>query len=287
MHLRSFAGVMSVGGLSGVAGGMATRLVESGGKSAGTLTDVIGDAAVGAGTAGLLKGGGAVFSKVAKAVAPKAARALSKIRALTSEKAFQKQYKQLGQAARKANPCNCFAAGTLVWTESGLRAIETLKVGDQMLSWSEQTGEVALKPITETLVTPDRPLIDLAISGTASGDVITTTPGHPFWVEGTGWVHAGELTGGDALRLLATEGDVGVDAAPRRGPAYGTVFNLTVAEFHTYFVGTTGVLLHNASPCDAGHLVRFGPGPESAQSLAADAARAEANGFPHGVSTRL
>lgn len=36
-----------------------------------------------------------------------------------------------------------------------------------------------------------------------------------------------------------------------------------------------------------GHLVRFGPGPETPESLAADAAKAESAGFPHGVSTRL
>jgi RHS repeat-associated protein len=36
-----------------------------------------------------------------------------------------------------------------------------------------------------------------------------------------------------------------------------------------------------------GYLVRFGKGPESAEALAAAAARAEANGFPHGVSTKL
>lgn len=28
-----------------------------------------------------------------------------------------------------------------------------------------------------------------------------------------------------------------------------TVYNLTVADFHTYFVGDAGVLVHNASPC--------------------------------------
>jgi RHS repeat-associated protein len=36
-----------------------------------------------------------------------------------------------------------------------------------------------------------------------------------------------------------------------------------------------------------GHLVRFGKGPETVSQLAADAARAEAAGFPHGVSTML
>jgi hypothetical protein len=52
---------------------------------------------------------------------------------------------------------------------------------------------------------------------------------------------------------------------------------------------------HGLSKCAQGdsataekatHLVRFGKGPESAESLAADAARAEAAGFPHGVSTK-
>jgi hypothetical protein len=36
-----------------------------------------------------------------------------------------------------------------------------------------------------------------------------------------------------------------------------------------------------------GHLVRFGKGPETAEQLAEQAAKAEAAGFPHGVSTRL
>ncbi|MCP3996960.1 MAG: hypothetical protein GY722_18140 [bacterium] len=35
------------------------------------------------------------------------------------------------------------------------------------------------------------------------------------------------------------------------------------------------------------HLVRFGKGAETASQLGADAARAEAAGFPHGVSTKL
>jgi RHS repeat-associated protein len=95
-----FAAVMGMGAASGVAGGATTRLVESGGKSAGTLSDVVGDAVVGAATAGLVKGGAAVLGKAAKAVAPKAVRALGRIRALTSEKLFQKQYKLLGQAGR-------------------------------------------------------------------------------------------------------------------------------------------------------------------------------------------
>ena len=41
--------------------------------------------------------------------------------------------------------------------------------------------------------------------------------------------------------------------------------------------------MHNANEC----LIRFGQTAESAAKLADDAARAVANGFPHGVSTKL
>ncbi|MBP6012311.1 MAG: Hint domain-containing protein [Alphaproteobacteria bacterium] len=41
----------------------------------------------------------------------------------------------------------CFAAGTLVDTDKGLRAIETIKVGDLVLSRSDVTGQTAYKPV--------------------------------------------------------------------------------------------------------------------------------------------
>jgi hypothetical protein len=230
------------------------------------LTNIVTDAFVGAGTAGLVKGGGAVVSNIAKKAAPKVANAVGRIRSLSSEKIFQKQYKALGQAARKASPCNCFGKGTLVWTATGPRPIEELRVGDQVLSWSEETGEIALKAVTETFVTPDRPLLDLVVTGATISEVITTTPGHPFWVEGTGWVHAAELTRGDILRLVEVSAlDLGSTlGGAARGPgedyyghrpARGTVYNLTVADFHTYFVGNGGVLVHNSSPCQTARFI--------------------------------
>jgi RHS repeat-associated protein len=90
-----FAAVMGMGAVSGVAGGATTRLVESGGKSAGTLSDVVGDAVVGAVTAGAVKGGSAAIGKAAKAVAPKAARALSKVRT-TAADGVDHVYRKLG-----------------------------------------------------------------------------------------------------------------------------------------------------------------------------------------------
>ncbi len=56
--------VMGSGAVSSAAGGVAERLAASGGKSAGTVGDVLVDAGVGAVSAGLLKGGGAVLKRV-------------------------------------------------------------------------------------------------------------------------------------------------------------------------------------------------------------------------------
>ena len=95
-----YAAVMAMGAASGAAGGVSQRLYDSGGKDAGTVTDVVLDSAIGAVTAGIFKG--AIVKKATRAAAPKAARALGRIRALTSEKAFQKQYKQLGGGNRRS-----------------------------------------------------------------------------------------------------------------------------------------------------------------------------------------
>ena len=75
-------------------------------------------------------------------------------------------------------------------------------------------------------------------------------------------------------------------SAAGTGSSFGgyTVYNLTVADGHTLFVGTTGggTWVHNAGPCDT--LTRFGSDYENAEKFAADAANAESRGYTHGVS---
>lgn len=80
------------------------------------------------------------------------------------------------------------------------------------------------------------------------GQVIRTTAEHPFYAWGKGWVPCHELVVGDTLlgedgRWLTVEDllDTGV---------WETVYNLRVADFHTYFVGCDewgfSVWAHNA-----------------------------------------
>ena len=68
----------------------------------------------------------------------------------------------------------------------------------------------------------------------ANGQVIRTTPEHPFFEAFKGWVAADALATGDTIR---TDGGwVTVEEVFDTG-CYETVYNLRVAEFHTYFVG--------------------------------------------------
>jgi Flp pilus assembly pilin Flp len=144
------------------------------------------------------------------------------------------------------NP-RCFGAGTLVSTSHGPRPIETIQEGDLLWSRDEESGAVDLRPVLERYVTPDQPVMDLTVATSDGGETLRPTPGHPFWVTGEGWVSAEKLTihgelwspFGEPIHLALP-----LPSAPVIN--YETVYNFEVAEFHTYFVGRHGVLVHNA-----------------------------------------
>jgi hypothetical protein len=137
-------------------------------------------------------------------------------------------------------PHSCFVKGTLVWTKTGKRPIETLRMGDFVLSRNVESGELAYKPVLGTTVRPPRPIVKLS----AGDEQIFATLGHPIWVAGAGWRMAKELSSGDVLH--GVNEPVRLSAAT---PAEDDVaYNLIVADFSTYFVGNAGILVHDNSP---------------------------------------
>jgi hypothetical protein len=136
--------------------------------------------------------------------------------------------------------CECFSAGTPVWTKSGERPIETLGLGDLVLSQNVETGELAYKPVIGRTVRPPSTLLKVSIGG----DELLTTRGHPFWVAGAGWRMAREIESGAILH--------GITCAPRIEAVEPAIdaeaYNLVVADFNTYFVGESGVLVHDNTP---------------------------------------
>ena len=143
----------------------------------------------------------------------------------------------------------CFAAGTplVVDFEGNSRSIEDIEVGDYVLARSEfdAAGPLELKRVEEKFVRV-APVMELVVRG----QVITTTAEHPFYVAGEErFVPAGELTLNHAL--VDSQGFPVAIEAIRPTDRLITVYNLRVADFHTYFVGGKlwqfDAWVHNAS----------------------------------------
>ena len=99
------------------------------------------------------------------------------------------------------------------------------------------------KTVLETYIREVTTLVHL----TVNGEEIVTTETHPFYVNNRGFVNAGELIVGDELLdvngnvLLVENFDVELTDKPVK------VYNFQVEDFHTYYAGGLGVLVHNAS----------------------------------------
>src|SRR5262249_31156891 len=126
----------------------------------------------------------------------------------------------------------CFAAGTKLWTPGGYRNVEDLAVGDLVYSRTEHdpAGPVEAKAVEARF---ERYAVVLHLH--LGGQVVRTTGEHPFFVHGKGWTKAADLATGDWL--LAADGSwVPVEEVFDTG-AWEVVYNLRVADHHTYFVG--------------------------------------------------
>jgi hypothetical protein len=139
----------------------------------------------------------------------------------------------------------CFAAGTPILTDGGWKPIEDVRPGDRVLSAPEDDPDAPpVYRFVEETFQRYSPVMELRVGGRT----ILTTAEHPFWVDGKGWVDAQQLRAGDLLRthdgrlLPIEEAGRPREAAP--------VYNMRVAEYHTYFIGCDewgfGVWAHNA-----------------------------------------
>jgi hypothetical protein len=135
---------------------------------------------------------------------------------------------------------SCFAAGTPVHTQNGLRTIESVQIGDRVLTANEHTGALGYQPVLAALHNKPAFVIKIRIGE----HEIRATPIHRFWKVGQGWVMARDLRPGDQVRALGEVAVVKTVQSDRVEP----VFNLTVMKSHSFFVGENGLLVHDSSP---------------------------------------
>ena len=142
------------------------------------------------------------------------------------------------QDSGKIDPC--FVPGTLVKTPAGEQKIETLVPGDAVLSYDFEKGEASVSHVVHVCKNWTNELIDVCI-GT---DTITSTRGHLYWVADQAvWMPASKLQEGRTLHQHSQQPCLirAANAHHRTSVTY----NIEVAHTHNYFVGASGVLVHN------------------------------------------
>ncbi len=159
-----------------------------------------------------------------------------------------------GHQTEKPGPC-CFAAGTMVSTPKGDKAIEALKIGDIVWSKPEKGGEPFAAAVTATHVRTDQAIYRLKLKSIdgALTDTLLVTDSHPFYVPARhDFVPLIKLSPGDQLQSLSDGGSnnatIAVESIELVKPQ-GTTYNLTVDIGHTFYVGGLKAWVHNSGPC--------------------------------------
>jgi hypothetical protein len=70
----------------------------------------------------------------------------------------------------KANPC--FVAGTKIHTQTGLKNIEDVQIGDVVLSKSDVTGEISYKRVVNTFIRQTQAIYKITFE---DGTILETT----------------------------------------------------------------------------------------------------------------
>jgi hypothetical protein len=144
-----------------------------------------------------------------------------------------------GGARRDREPTGCFVAGTLVHTPEGGRPIATLRPGDLVIGSGPHRLDRRPCRVRRAWSIAAKAVLDVSVGE----ETLTVTGAHPFWVPGVGWQEARALTVGSVLQDAAGSHVSVTDIGVRAGAF--TVYNLEVADSHTFHVGNAGVLVHN------------------------------------------
>jgi hypothetical protein len=139
----------------------------------------------------------------------------------------------------------CFTGRMLIDGAFGKKRADQIKKGDRVWARNEfhPHGQLALKRVQQVFRRVS-PVWNLHVAG----QIIETTPEHPFYVLGKGWLPVAWLQIGD---FLYTRGGllVAVEGVADSGRVQ-TVYNWRIADYHTYFVSATeqgaAIWAHNA-----------------------------------------
>ncbi|MGW4776941.1 TreTu family toxin [Streptomyces filamentosus] len=157
--------------------------------------------------------------------------------------------------------CKCFLAGTEVLMADGsTKAIEDVKLGDEIQATDPETGETGPREVTRLIRTEDDKHFNaLSLSTEEGTEKLTATHEHPFWSPSErAWIEARQLQVG--MTLLTNDGATVLVTGNQPFTQHARTYNLTVDDLHTYYVlaGETPVLVHNSGSDPGPGMVNVG-----------------------------
>jgi Pretoxin HINT domain len=145
------------------------------------------------------------------------------------------------------------APATLVATAKGEQAIGTLQVGQKVWAYNPKTHKMEQEPILHVWINHDNDLVDLTLTtttaahhakaATKTSEVIHTNKKHPFLTKEKGFLPVGQITLG--MHVLRADGTYGVVTGWKVVPGAEMMYDLEVAQDHTFTVGIQQWVVHN------------------------------------------
>ena len=171
----------------------------------------------------------------------------------------------------------CFTEDTPVLTAHGLQRISDIKEDGLVYAYDEKTGVYAYKPVTQ--ISRGEAMETVCVHlGEA---VIECTSTHPFLTDG-GWVQAADLK--EESKVLSENYTyrtvTAIDVISHETPV--TTYTLCVDEYHSFLVGSPGLVVHNkCKPNEkyANSTYKFPEGSAQAAKYP-DGVPFDANGYP-------
>ncbi|HEY0942444.1 MAG TPA: Tox-REase-5 domain-containing protein [Steroidobacter sp.] len=143
-------------------------------------------------------------------------------------------------ATKRELGCASFAADTLVWSGERGVPIQSLEPGEWVDARSDRTYLDRSRQVTHAF---ERHASAHHVVRTEASRLVVTEE-HPFWVQGRGWTAVRDIEVGAPI---ATAGGDTLVLDNRRVDTALQVFNVTVADDSSYFVGDERVWAHNAT----------------------------------------
>jgi len=156
------------------------------------------------------------------------------------------------ETALKYLEAGCFSGETLVHAKGGCKRIDEIYDGELVLSKNVYTGETDYMPVKQVYIKSTTEFIYLNFED----EQIRTTASHLFFTNSGWWKAAENLKAGDTIITSSDTQKKITSIYFEKLTKPERIYNLNIEDYHTYYVGTCGFLVHNNCSEDMTNVAR-------------------------------